>query len=74
MIAITGIPLRQQRPLPPMPMVQLCNLDGGVKFYIGVNLSIDTFKEWSPERIYGFFNGIAKIIRATENSPNEPQC
>lgn len=68
MIDVKGIPLQRLRVLPPMPMTRLCDLDGAIKFYIGVNLSIDSFKEWSPQRIYGFFDGIAKIIRATEGT------
>lgn len=65
MINITGIPLTNQRPLPPMPMVSgLNNLHGFVKFYIGVSLTADEIKEWSPQRIMNFFTGIAKVIVA----------
>lgn len=64
MIQVTGIPLRSQQPLPPMPMTGLNDVNGFTRFYIGVNLSMDEVKEWSPQRITQFFEGIAKVIGA----------
>lgn len=71
MIDIKGIryvkpyyPLR----LPPMPTVGLNDLGGAVKFYIGVNISVDEMREWSPQRITNFFSGIAQVV-ATRGKP-----
>lgn len=65
MITITGIPLTKQRPLPPMPTVTGLNeLQGFTRFYIGVNVSMDEVRDWSPSRITNFFEGIAKVITA----------
>ena len=63
MIDINGLPLRLHT-LPPMPLLNgLNDVSGSVKFYIGVNLTVDDFKEWSPQRIANFFNGIAQVIQ-----------
>lgn len=65
MIAITGTPLTEQRPLPPMPTVSGLNeLQGFTRFYIGVNVSESELRDWSPQRITTFFEGIAKVIKA----------
>lgn len=65
MIQVTGIPLTKQRPLPPMPTVRGLNeLEGFTRFYIGVNVSVDEMKSWSPQKITEFFQGIAMVIGA----------
>lgn len=65
MIDVKGIPLQRLRALPPMPTVRGLNeLGGFTRFYIGVNLSVSEFKDWSPQRITNFFNGVAQVIRA----------
>lgn len=65
MIDVKGIPLQRLRSLPPMPRYSGLNeLGGAVKFYIGVNLSVDEMRDWSSRRITDFFEGVAKIITA----------
>lgn len=61
MIDVTGI--QRLKILPPMPTVRLCDLSGAIRFYIGVTLTADEFKEWSPQRIANFFNGVAQVVR-----------
>lgn len=64
MININGLPLRL-RALPPMPLLNGINdVSGSVKFCIGVNLTVGDFKDWSPQRLANFFNGVAQVIRA----------
>lgn len=43
---------------PPIPQ-GLNEVEGFTRFYIGANINIDTFKDWSPQRITDFFNGVA---------------
>ena len=42
----------------------LNEIQGRAQFYIGANINVHTFKEWSPERIRMFFDGIARVILA----------
>jgi hypothetical protein len=63
MISISGISLTNQKPLPPLPTVRgLCDVEGFTRFYIGVNLSVDEMRNWTPQRITDFFQGIAIVI------------
>lgn len=73
MIQITGIPLIEQRPLPPMPTVRLRDLSGGIKFYIGVNLTANELSKWSPQKITNFFNGVAQVVRTVNQQGALPQ-
>lgn len=73
MIAITGIPLSNQRSLPPMPTVRLCDLSGGIKFYIGVNLTADELSRWPLQKITNFFNGVAQVVRTVSQQGALPQ-
>lgn len=69
MIDITGIQKRNRnRQLPAVHVSQGLNEVGGfTRFYIGANISMDTFKDWEPQRITKFFEGLTQVVHARGN-------
>jgi hypothetical protein len=44
------------------------DVQGFVRFNITVNLSGDEIKDWSPERIRAWFDGVAQVVEAAGES------
>lgn len=65
MIEITAIQKAHKRQVQPSAItLRGVELEGFTRFYIDVNITADTMREWPAQRITDFFNGVAKVIRA----------
>lgn len=41
-------------------------IGGKIHFNISVNLTADEVKDWTPERVKAWFDGVAQIVRSAE--------
>jgi hypothetical protein len=71
-IDITGIGRLQRKAQShpaesPTPKPENVLLDGFTRFHIGVNVSIDEMRHWSPQKMTDFFQGVAKVVHAADD-------